>query len=253
MTEHRARRDEFIAAALKFRANSRSANSGQKNRDLPEVDEVTALVIPGYNVLLMLRLAGAGVFAALALFASGCSGGESRPAAAAQTKLTTCPQTWKAGWQRLANRLHTTVYCPTWMPSPLDGTIGGDWEDIHSVDRDGSYLISFLSHDQSGDVHVNFRGYPGRAVVPKCPAPVGHGTTPCFSNPVAHLSANGIRATVYQVNQGADQWHILYAWRHAGSLYTVSQHVAEPLTYAMVKRDLRRILHNLVLVSPTPA
>ena len=45
----------------------------------------------GYNVLLMLRLAGAGVLAALALVASGCSGNESKPAAAASTKPAELP------------------------------------------------------------------------------------------------------------------------------------------------------------------
>ena len=62
--------------------------------------------------------------AGLALVASGCSGNESKPAAAAATKLASCQQSWKAGWQRLANRLHETVYCPTWMPSPIDAKIG---------------------------------------------------------------------------------------------------------------------------------
>src|SRR4029078_1751076 len=101
----------------------------------------------GYNVLLMLRLAGAGVLAALALVASGCSGNESKPAAAASTKPATCPQTWKAGWQRLANRLHETVYCPTWMPSPIDAKIGGQWDNGISIEKDRSYLVSFLWHE----------------------------------------------------------------------------------------------------------
>jgi len=50
------------------------------------------------------------------------------------------------------------------------------------------------------------------------------------------------------VNQDADQWHILYAWRHAGSLYTVSEHVAPPLNYAKVRVVLNQILRGLVLV-----
>ena len=63
--------------------------------------------------------------AALALIASGCSGNESKPAAAAETKPATCPQAWKAGWQRLANRIHHMVYCPNWMPSPIDANTSG--------------------------------------------------------------------------------------------------------------------------------
>ena len=164
-----------------------------------------------------------------------------------------CPQAWSAGWQKLANRVDAPVYCPTWMPNPLDAKIGGQYQDIYSIGRDRSYLVSFLEHGDlgSGDVHVNFRGYPRRLSVPRCPAPVGHGKTPCFSDPVAHMTANGIRATVYQVNQGADQWHILLAWHYRGSLYTVSEHVIAPYRFStQVKRNLALLLKSLVLVEP---
>jgi hypothetical protein len=164
-----------------------------------------------------------------------------------------CPPRWAEGWQVLANKVQAPVYCPTWMPNPLDAKIGGQYQDIYSIGKDRSYLVSFLEHGDlgSGDVHVNFRGYPGRLSVPKCPAPVGHGTTPCFSNPVAHLSANGIHATVYQVNQGADQWHILLAWHYRGTLYAVSEHVIPPYRFStQVRRNLSLLLKSLVLVRP---
>ena len=64
------------------------------------------------------------------------------------------------------------------------------------------------------------------------------------------MHANGIDATVYTVNQGADQWHVLLAWHRNGSLYTLSQHVAAPLTYEQVVADLKRMLRDLVLVAP---
>ena len=165
-----------------------------------------------------------------------------------------CPQAWQHGWQKLANRVEAPVYCPTWMPNPLDARIGGQYTDIYSVSRDGSYLVSFLEHGDlgSGDVHVNFRGYPGRTAIPRCPAPVGHGKTPCFSDPVARMRSNGIDATVYQVNQGADQWHILLAWQYRGSLYTVSEHVIAPYRFStQVKRNLAVLLKSLVLVKPS--
>src|SRR5436305_9346494 len=164
-----------------------------------------------------------------------------------------CPAAWAKGWQALANRVAAPVYCPTWMPNPLDAQMKGQYADIYSIGRDRSYLVSFLEHGDlgSGDVHVNFRGYPGRLAVPKCPAPVGHGTTPCFSDPVAKLSANGIRATVYQVNQGADQWHILLAWHYRGTLYAVSEHVIPPYRFStQVRHNLSLLLKNLVLVRP---
>ena len=164
-----------------------------------------------------------------------------------------CPHPWAEGWQALANKVQIPVYCPTWMPNPLDAKIGGQYEDIYSIGKDRSYLVSFLEHGDlgSGDVHVNFRGYPGRTAIPRCPAPVGKGSVPCFSEAVGHLDTNGIRSTVYQVNQGADQWHILLAWHYKRSLYTVSEHVIAPYRFTtQVRRNLAKLLQSLVLVRP---
>jgi hypothetical protein len=170
-----------------------------------------------------------------------------------------CPAAWQAGWQKLANKINAPVYCPTWMPNPLDARIGGDWQDIYSIGKDGSYLVSFLAHgdEGSGDVHVNFRGYPGRTTIPKCTTLLVvkgtrtvRGLTPCFANPAGTRRANGIVATMYTVNQDADQWHVLLAWRHHGSLYAVSEHVLQPYTYQQVVGNLDRLLRSLVLVRP---
>jgi hypothetical protein len=180
------------------------------------------------------------------------------PAASGASPARDCPAAWKSGWQTLANRIQAPVYCPTWMPNPLDAKFGGDYIDINSVSKDRSYLISFLEHCDagSGDVHVNFRGYVGRTAIPTCTTIVltgkkairGH--TPCFADAAGTRTAHGITATVYRVNQDADQWHILLAWRHKGSLYTISQHVIQPYTYRSVVKNLERMLAGLVLVRP---
>ena len=144
------------------------------------------------------------------------------------------------------------------MPNPLDAQIGGDFQDIYSVDKDRSYLVSFLSHGDfgSGDVHVNFRGYPGRTTIPKCRTialegkKTLHGMTPCFADPSGTEKAGGITATVYRVNQDADQWHVLLAWRYNNSLYSVSEHVIPPYTYRQVVQNLQTLLKSLVLVRP---
>jgi hypothetical protein len=191
--------------------------------------------------------------AALALCLVPAAGASHRAAGRAA-----CPKQWIAGWQKLANRIGAPVYCPTWMPNPLDARIGGQWQDIFSVSKDRSYLVSFLYHGEppSGDVHVNFRGYPGRTKIPRCKTIVLtggktlHGTTPCFADARGTVSANGIKATVYTVNQDADQWHYLLAWHHGGSLYAVSEHVIKPYTYAHVVRNLHVLLRSLVLVRP---
>jgi hypothetical protein len=205
----------------------------------------------------MLRSLGAAIAIGLALIGSACSSDESRPAAAAPNKPAACPKEWKGGWQRLANRINATVYCPTWMPSPIDGQIGGEWDNGVSVDKDRSYLVSFLWHEPPAqDVHVNFRGYPGRKKIPRCEdVEVVAGKArrrffPCFSDSQGRRRLGPITATVYTVNRGVDQWHVLYAWRANGSLYAASEHVAKPLTYRQVVANLDRLVRGLVPVEP---
>jgi hypothetical protein len=174
---------------------------------------------------------------------------------AAGKQAASCPAAWRAGWQQLANRIGAPVYCPSWMPNPLDARIKGQWEDGYSIKPDRSFFLSFLSHDH-GDVHVIFRGYPGRTKVPTCVTVTLNGgktlrgKTPCFADPHGVVQVGPISATLYTVNQDADQWHLLYAWRHHGSLYTVSEHVIAPLTYAQVQRNLVHMLRSLVLLQP---
>ena len=195
------------------------------------------------------------LMSAIALASAACSGNDQ--AATARAGPPSCPTAWKPGWQRLANRIHAAVYCPSWMPNPLDGEIGGQWDNGVSVDPDRSYLVSFLWHEAGqagGDVHVNFRGYPGRTAIPKCE--IGESAdrrqAPCFSDAKPRRKLGQLAVTPFTVNQGADQWHVLYAWRRHGSLYTVSQHVALPLNYRKVARSLDRITRGLVLVVPRP-
>jgi hypothetical protein len=198
-----------------------------------------------------MRATALAVFVALAI-------GAAQGAAAAPK--ASCPSAWMKGWQALANKIDAPVYCPTWMPNPLDAQVGGQYEDIYSIDKDRSYLVSFLAHGDlgSGDVHVNFRGYPGRTAIPRCATviPQGkrtiHGTTPCFADAAGKVRVGGIVATIYTVNQDADQWHILLAWHRGGSLYTVSEHVINPYdTAKKVTQNLQRLLKSLVLVQPT--
>jgi hypothetical protein len=197
------------------------------------------------------------VLAALLLAACGAS---SRPRRVSENGAASgdCPAKALAGWQRLANRISAPVYCPTWMPDPLDGVIGSRWNNIDEVSRDRSYLMSWVWQETGpgaagGELHVNLRGYPGRIRVPRC---VNADSTRrelirCFADPGGTVRGAGVTATVYNVNQDADQWHVLYAWRHQGSLYTASEHVAPPLNYRKVRQNLDRILRGLVLVQPT--
>ena len=206
----------------------------------------------------------AGVSAALALVAAGCGGGASvdasRAAAASkQAESTQARCAHPAGWQRLANRIAADVYCPGWLPDPLTSQIGGRWNNIDSVSRDRSYLESFVWQETEvgpngagGELHVNLRGYPGRMKIPTCPTGAGNSNpVPCFDDARGHVRSNGIDATLFTVNQGADQWHVALAWHHRGSLYTLSEHLAPPLNYERLLRYLKRELRSLVLIGPS--
>jgi hypothetical protein len=191
----------------------------------------------------------------LALVLAGVGVGVGASASATRS-APTCPKAWAATWQKLANRIKAPVYCPSWLPDPLTGQIGGRWNNIDSVSKDRSYLIGFVWQELGQEIHVNLRGYPGVTKVPACRNVelVGgkrHVTSvPCFADSRGQKSIAGFRVTMYTVNQDADQWHVLYAWKRAGSLYTLSQHVAPPLTFPMVVRDLNRELAGLVLIRP---
>ena len=197
---------------------------------------------------------------ALALAGYGGSSAE-RVSASAPAGIGACPKAWAPGWKRLANEIHALVYCPSWMPLPLDAVIGGRYANGRSVDKDRSYLISFIWLDRAetgitGEVHVNFRGYPGRTALPVCDellrvkGRLTHKAIPCFADARGTRRVGAIRATVYTANQGADAWHVLYAWRQNGSLYSISEHVAPPYSFTQVVRNLDRMLRTLVAIKP---
>jgi hypothetical protein len=193
---------------------------------------------------------------ALALAAVGCGGDGDDDATAGVASAPACPTEWKPGWQRLANRIQAPVYCPSWMPNPLTGEIDGQWENGYAVRPDRSYLVSFLWHEAGNDVHVNFRGYPGSTKIPTCQdTQTVDGVThrrriPCFSDRQGTRRIGAMDVTLYTVNQGVDQWHLLYTWKVGGSLYSLSEHVAPPYTHSRVHRNLIRMLRGLVRVEP---
>ena len=195
-----------------------------------------------------------GVLVAAAIVLAGCGASDSVNASA----KVRCPAKALAGWQRLANRIDAPVFCPSWLPDPLDGVIGSQWNNIDEVSRDRSYLLSWVWQETGlgaagGEKHVNLRGYPGRTRVPRCVDADSkqRKLIPCFSDNAGKVRAGGLAATVYDVNQDADQWHVLYAWHYAGGLYTVSEHVAPPFGYRKVRQNLDRMLRGLVPIKPT--
>jgi hypothetical protein len=212
-------------------------------------------VLPPLRIALLAPLAAAGLMA-------GCGGSASvKSKATASAGQPNCPTAWRAAWQRLANEIDAPVFCPSWMPAPLDARIGGTYANGRYVDKDRSYLVSFVSIERdvggiSGEVHVNFRGYPGRTAIPVCEDTITeNGVTrrpkiPCFDDARWTRPIGPVRVTAYTANQGVDQWHVLYAWRQGGTLYSLSEHVAPPYTYAQVVQNMNRMMRGLALVRP---
>ena len=192
----------------------------------------------------------------LLLLGSACGSVDSSSRAQAETTKASCPAAWRPGWQKLANRINAPVYCPSWIPSPLDGKIGGRWSTGVSVGKDRSYLAGFIWFEKGSEIHVNLRGYPGRTTIPKCRNDEQAGRKrvktfiPCFADPKNAHTVGGYRVRLYTVNRDADQWHLLYAWRRNGSLYTLSEHVAPPFGYQRVLQNLDRMMQRLVPVQP---
>jgi hypothetical protein len=192
----------------------------------------------------------------LLILGSACGSVDSSSKAQAESAKASCPSAWRAGWHKLANRIDAPVYCPAWVPSPLTAQIGGQWSTGVSVGKDRSYLAGFIWFEKGSEVHVNFRGYPGHSAVPKCRNTEQAGgkqvTThiPCFADAKKPRTVAGYRVTLYTANRDADQWHLLYAWRRNGSLYTVSEHVAPPFGYQRVVQNLDHMMRSLVLLRP---
>jgi hypothetical protein len=189
-----------------------------------------------------------------ALVVSGC--GASKAAAPAPLVEHSQPCAYPAGWQRLANKVGVPVYCPGWLPDPLTSQIGGRWSNGDSVSKDRSYLESFVWQETGpgiggGELHVVLRGYPGRTKIPTCRTGGSDSrNVPCFAGPRGKITAGGITAQIYSVNQDMDAWHAVALWRKDGTLYTLSEHVAPPLTYNKVISYLKRELASLVVIKP---
>ena len=201
------------------------------------------------------------VAVAAPLVAYGCGSDASSSEPAAATNPPVCKSSELASWEKLANEIKAPVYCPSWLPQPLVGRFSGRFFNGRSVDPDRSYLVSFVWFEAGQgfvtEVHVNLRAYPGETRIPTCEdtLTVGGKTVrkniPCFSDRQGEKRLGGVTVSVYTANQGADQWHILYAWHRKGTLYTLSEHVAPPYTYEQVISHLDRMMRRLVLVPPT--
>ena len=177
---------------------------------------------------------------------------------AATTTEKSCPAAWQRSWQKLANRIDAPVYCPSWLPDPLDGQIGGRWNNIDSVGKDRSYLVGFVWQEMSaaGDPHQPPR-LSGGDEDPDLPLgrarrrQAARDEVPCFDDSHGQKTIGGFR--VHRVHGQPGRRPVARALRLAArrvAVHRSAQHVAPPLTFPMVVRNLNRELASLVLVEP---
>jgi len=184
------------------------------------------------------------LLAAVAVTAAGCGSGGAHSGsniAASQG----CAETWKAGWQKWADRVHMAVWCPGWMPSPVDAVIHGQWNTAQVPQHQWQLGYAWLEQGQL--VHIIFEGYPPGTFPPRC-----EGGVPCFGGeePGSETIAGHV-VHWYDHNHASHTGHIAAVFTSAGNTYVVSIHVASPVsTKADAKRDLRHVIESSSLLKP---
>ena len=112
------------------------------------------------------------------------------------------------------------VWCPGWMPSPIDAIIHGQWNTARVAQHQWQLGYAWLEEGQL--VHVVFEGYPPGTFPPNCEG------VPCHSG------------------------HIAAVFKSGADVYVVSIHVASPVsTKAIAKRDLRHIISSSSVLKPS--
>jgi hypothetical protein len=156
-----------------------------------------------------------------------------------------CSKTWAAGWQTWANRVGMTIWCPGWMPGPIDAIIHGQWNTARVAQHQWQLGYAWLEVGQL--VHVIFEGYPPGTFPPRC-----EGNVPCFGGeePKPETIAGHV-VHWYDRNHASHSGHIAAVFTSHGNTYVVSIHVASPVsTKAIAKRDLRHIIVSSSVLKP---
>jgi hypothetical protein len=137
-----------------------------------------------------------------------------------------------------------TIYCPGWLPSPIDGVIHGQWNTARVPDK--QWQLGYAWLEQGELVHVVFEGYPPGTFPPSCEG------TPCFGGREPRVEPVGGRGvTWYDHNLASHTGHIAAIFHAGGNVYVISIHVASPVsTPAVAKSDLRHIIRSLAPVRP---
>jgi len=188
----------------------------------------------------------------VALAAPACSGGDDAsttapssepPASTAPATPAECPSAIASGWQRWANRVDETVYCPTFMPSPVTAEIGGQWNTAIAPGRSWQLGFTWLEHDDL--VHIVFEA------VPRTRWPISCEGVPCFDDRTGTERIGDHEVTWYDRNEASHSGHIAAVFRSGGMVQIVSMHVYQPHADPNdVEQLVREMVAGLVPVTP---
>lgn len=181
---------------------------------------------------------------AVVVTAAACGSGSSTSGSKAAA-ASGCAKAWKAGWQAWTDRVGMPVWCPGWMPSPVDAIIHGQWNTARIEQRQWQLGYAWLEEGQL--VHVVFEGYPPGTFPPRCEG------VPCFGG--EEPGSETIRGHVvhwYDHNHASHSGHVAGIFKSGPDTYVVSIHVASPVsTRAIAKRDLRHIISSSSELKPS--
>ncbi len=181
---------------------------------------------------------------AVVVTVSACGSGSAQSGSSAAAPHG-CSKVWAAGWQAWANRVGMPVWCPGWMPGPIDAIIHGQWNTARVAQHQWQLGYAWLEIGQL--VHVIFEGYPPGEFPPTC-----EGNVPCFGGeePKSETIAGHV-VHWFDRNHASHSGHIAAVFTWHGDTYVVSIHVASPVsTKAVAKRDLRHIILSSSLLKP---
>ena len=181
------------------------------------------------------------------LTAAACGGGASKGSSpttvgSGPPPAVSCPAAWADDWRQWSARVGMAVWCPSWLPSPIDGVIGGQFNTAASPGRVWQLGFVYREVGFAELIHVVFEGYPPDRWPRRC------GDGPCFGGEQGGETIAGHRVTWYRHNKGSSSAHVAGVFRDGGNVYVVSMHIWQPRDAEQTKQIVRRMIAELVRV-----
>ena len=181
---------------------------------------------------------------ACVVLATACGESHASGVTSDHTASAGCPHDRAAGWQAWANRVQMTVFCPVWLPTYVDGVLGGDLNTVRAPGRHWQIHFVWRSDDFSQLIHIVFEGFSPGTWPARC------GGAPCYAGRDGTENLNEHRVTWYTRNRGSSTGHIAAVFTEERNTYVVSLHIINPYTAKTARATVAQIVKGLVPVHP---